>query len=76
MEAFVNDLIVWSGTRQGADGTPYSVRYLLTLAELEDLQRVGLLGEVDEVIGLATVADAVVAQLEINVLKLAGVALQ
>ncbi len=55
---------VWSINQAGRDGKLYSVRYLLTLEELAGLQAAGLIGDVDEVIGMQEAADSVVAMFE------------
>lgn len=60
----MSGLKVWSEPKKGKDGNEYSVRYLLTDAERIGLQRVGLLGEVNEVVGMQTAADALVAAYE------------
>lgn len=55
---------VWSESKIGTDGLAYSVRYLLDKAELQGLQSAGLIGQVDEVVGMQDVADAVMAGFE------------
>lgn len=57
-------MIVWGAIKRGTDGKDYGVRYLLTREELAGLQAAGLVGEVDEIVGMRTVADAIVAMYE------------
>lgn len=49
--------------KTGSDGKPYMLTYLLSAGEVETLQRVGLIGEVMEVVELQEVADALVFRL-------------
>jgi hypothetical protein len=55
---------VYSTTAIGLDGAAYSVRFLLDPAELRGLQRAGIIGAVDEVLGMQDLADALVADME------------
>ena len=55
---------VWSEIKEGRDGLTYSVRYLLDAEELNGLQSAGLIGPVDEVIGMQEAADIVMADFE------------
>ncbi len=48
----------------GTDGFKYSVRLLLDAEELIALQAAGVIGEVDEVIGMQEAADSLVAGLQ------------
>lgn len=52
---------VYSGTVTARDGLRYAVHYLLTGEELAHYQQLGLVGEVDEVIGLAPFDDGFAA---------------
>jgi len=65
-------MIVWSATDQAADGQIYSVRYLLTPDELAGLQAAGLVGNVEEVVGLQDVADGIVATFERDLVMACG----
>jgi len=67
---------VWSIGQTGCDGKLYSIRYLLTPEELAGLQAAGLLGDVDEVIGMQEAADSVVAMFERDVAVACGGAIQ
>lgn len=58
--------------KTGADGRVYSVRYLLTEGELRGLQEAGLIGEVQEVIGVKEAKDALIAMWERSALIDAG----
>lgn len=55
---------VWSELKKGNDGLLYSVRYLLDGDELRGLLGAGIVGRVDEVIGMQQVADSIVAGYE------------
>ena len=55
---------VFSATLIGSDGLAHNVRYLLDVGELANLQRVGLVGEVGEVIGMCAATDTLVANLQ------------
>ena len=55
-----NGCIVWSETKMGSDGLVYSVRYLLDSEELSGLQAAGLIGSVDEVVGVSFIESACV----------------
>ena len=55
---------VWSQSIRLPDGRVFDVPYLATAEHIKALQDVGLVGEVDEVVGMQDVADAEVAQLE------------
>lgn len=57
-------MIVWGTIKTGADGKQYGVRYLLTREELAGLQAAGLVGEVEQIEGLQSVADGIVAMYE------------
>jgi len=57
-------MIVFGAIQTGADGKQYGVRYLLTREELAGLQAAGLVGEVDQIEGLQSVADGIVAMYE------------
>lgn len=48
----------------GMDGQTYSVRLMLEPLELEVLQRVGIIGEVSEVVGMQATTDALIAGLQ------------
>lgn len=67
---------VWSVNQTGRDGKLYSVRYLLTRDELSWLQAAGLVGDVDEVVGLQDVADGVVAMYEREIVVACGGSVQ
>ena len=54
----------YSATLTGNDGLLHNVRYLLDVAELSNLQSVGLVGEVGEIKGMQEVADSLVAGLQ------------
>ena len=55
---------VWSQSIRLPDGRVFEVPYLATAEHIKALQDVGLVGEVDEVVGMQAVADAEVAHLE------------
>ena len=55
---------VWSQSIRLPDGRVFAVPYLATAEHIKALQAVGLVGEVDEVVGMQDAADAEVAQLE------------
>ena len=55
-----NGCIVWSETKVGNDSLAYSVRYLLDSEELFGLQAAGLIGSVDEVVGVSFIESACV----------------
>ena len=55
---------VWSQSIRLPDGRVFEVPYLATAEHIKALQAVGLVGEVDEVVGMQEAADAEVAQLE------------
>lgn len=59
-------LIPWAEIKTGSDGRPYMLTYLLNAGEVETLQRVGLIGEVMEVVGLAEVSDGLVDALRLE----------
>ena len=67
---------VWSINQTGRDGKLYSVRYLLAPEEVAGLQAAGLLGDVDEVIGMQEAADSVVAAFERDAVVACGGAIQ
>ena len=69
-------MIVFGAIQRGADGKDYGVRYLLTREELAGLQAAGLVGEVDEVIGMQEAADSVVAAFERDAVVACGGAIQ
>lgn len=48
----------------GIDGHSYSVRLMLEPLELEVLQRVGVIGEVSEVVGMQATTDELIAGLQ------------
>jgi len=48
----------------GSDGLAYSVRLMLEEAELKALQRVGIIGDVSEVLGTRAATDALIAGLQ------------
>ena len=48
----------------GSDGLAYVVRYLLTPEHLAGLQAAGIVGEVDEVVGMQDCANQIVGGLE------------
>ena len=55
---------VWSQLIRLPDGRVFEVPYLATAEHIKALQDVGLVGEVDEVVGMQEAADAELAQLE------------
>ncbi len=55
---------VWAEFKDGTDGKLYGVRYLLTEAEAEHLQSVGVIGDVMEVISMQSAADQTIAAFE------------
>ena len=55
---------VWSQSIRLPDGRVFEVPYLATAEHIRALQDVGLVGEVDEVVGMQAAADVEVAQLE------------
>lgn len=64
---------VWSEIKQGRDGREYSLRYMLTPEEVFHLQKIGLIGEVSEIVGMQTVCDTLIAQFEVeNILAEGG----
>lgn len=67
-----DDFRIWSETKTGTDGRQYDVRYMLTRQELEHMQKVGLVGDVGEIVGMQTAADAMVAQLEREAMLVEG----
>lgn len=69
-------MIVFGAIKIGSDGKQYGVRYLLTREELAGLQAAGLVGEVDEVIGMQEAADSVVAAFERDAVVACGGAIQ
>lgn len=52
---------VYSTIKTGNDGLQYSLRMLLEPSELQGLQSAGIIGNVNEVIGMQEVADSVMA---------------
>lgn len=72
----MSDAKLWSETRTGKDGLPYSIRYLATDVEIAGWQAAGLVGDVSHVIEMQDVADQVVAMVERGWHRLAGGALQ
>ena len=57
---------VWSQSIRLPDGRVFSVPYLATAEHIKALQDVGLVGEVDEVVGMQEAADTEIAKLEID----------
>ena len=57
---------VFSEIKTGTDGREYGVRYLLTDEEASWLRRVGLVGQLYEVVGMKAVADIAVAAIELD----------
>ena len=57
---------VWSQSIRLPDGRVFSVPYLATAEHIKALQDVGLVGEVDEVVGMQEAADTAMAKLEID----------
>ena len=57
---------VWSQSIRLADGRVFEVPYLATAEHIKALQDVGLVGEVDEVVGMQEAADTEIAKLEID----------
>ena len=55
---------VWSQSIRLPDGRVFEVPYLATAEHIKALQAVGLVGDVDEVVGMQAAADVEVAQLE------------
>ena len=55
---------VWSQSIRLPDGRVFEVPYLATAEHIKALQAVGLVGEVDEVVGMQAAADVELAQLE------------
>ena len=55
---------VYAASAVGLDGAPYSVRLLLEPEELAGLQAAGIIGEVQEVVGMQDAADSLVAGLQ------------
>lgn len=68
----MNDATVYSEIRTGKDGRQYSVRYLLTVEELEALQIAGIVGNVSEIVGYAEVTDSLLAAFERELFLNAG----
>lgn len=66
------EMLVFSEVRTGQDGAQYSVRHLLTRQELAGLQAAGVVGDVFEVVGMQSVADAVVARFELEAVIASG----
>lgn len=67
---------VWSETRKSKAGREYEVRLLLTDKEAKHLQAAGVVGELWEVIGMQTAADATVARFELEAHTATGGAIQ
>lgn len=59
-----NELKIYSETRRAPDVRRFSVRYMLTKAELDGLQSAGLLGEAEELVWMQHAPDAFCAQWE------------
>ena len=59
-------LKVWSQSIRLPDGRVFEVPYLATAEHIKALQDVGLVGEVDEVVGMQEAADTEIAKLEID----------
>jgi hypothetical protein len=57
---------VFSEIKTGTDGREYGIRYLLTDEEASWLRRVGLVGQLYEVVGMKAVADMAVAAIELD----------
>ena len=55
---------VYQELKTGQDGKLYGVRYLLEPSELAGLQAAGLVGYAGEIIGMAQVAEVVLADFE------------
>jgi hypothetical protein len=55
---------VWSELKTGTDGKLYGIRYLLTDTEADHLQKVGVVGELLEVISMKQAADQTMAAFE------------
>ena len=55
---------VWSQSIRLPDGRVFEVLHLATAEHIKALQAVGLVGDVDEVVGMQEAADAELAQLE------------
>lgn len=55
---------VYSETKSSTDGHLFNIRYLLDKKELLGLQKAGLVGEVNEVIGMQEAAKSIVASYE------------
>ena len=72
----MSEFKVWSAPITGRDGHTYAVRYLLTDAELTGLQSAGLIGDADEVVGLQSVADGIVAMYEREAVLVCGGSMQ
>jgi hypothetical protein len=67
---------VWTEFKTGGDGRLYGLRYLLTDQECRHMQRVGLLGEVFEVVGMQGAADQTMAAFERDQMLTKGGAIQ
>jgi hypothetical protein len=57
---------IYSEIKTGTDGREYGIRYLLTEEEASWLRRVGLVGQLYEVVGMKAVADMAVAAIELD----------
>ena len=57
---------IYSEIKTGTDGREYGIRYLLTDEEASWLRRVGLVGQLYEVVGMKAVADMAVAAIELD----------
>ncbi len=57
---------VWSQSIRLPDGRVFEIPYLATAEHIKALQAVGLVGEVDEVVGMQEAADTEIAKLEID----------
>ena len=55
---------VFSELKNGTDGKVYGLRYLLEDQELAGLQNAGIIGDVQEVVGMRQAADIVMADFE------------
>ena len=63
---------VFSELKTGQDGKLYGLRYLLEAQELEGLQAAGIIGQVQEVVGMRQAADIVMAGYEMQEFMCSG----
>ena len=63
---------IWAETKTDNYGVEFSLRYLLDDAELEGLQNAGLIGEVEQVMGMQEITDCILADMELQIYTACG----